>query len=191
MSLLSLRKAAPVAATPVGGACPGDLDFEAIYEAHLTYIWRAARRLGIDPADTDDVVQEVFLVAHRRLPEFEGRAQVKTWLFKILVRVVRHYFRTQRRKPGHRSSESPQDMDGLTGSSSAGPDEAAQRAEAVRVLDGLLARLDGDKREVFVLAEIEELSVVVRRLVRVSSGVDDRSGSLVEILHGSLPNSCV
>jgi len=54
------------------------------------------------PGDTDDVVQEVFVVAHRRLPEFEGRAQVRTWLLKILVRVVRQYFRTQLRKPGHR-----------------------------------------------------------------------------------------
>jgi RNA polymerase sigma-70 factor, ECF subfamily len=159
MSLLSLRKAAPAAATLPSEPDLGGFDFDAIYEANLTYIWRAARRLGIDPADTDDVVQEVFLVAHRRLPDFEGRAQVKTWLFKILVRVVRHYFRSQKRKPGHRPTESPQDLDGLRVPSE-GPGEAAERAEAVRILDRLLSRLDEDKREVFVLAEIEALSVV-------------------------------
>ncbi len=158
MSVPSLRK--PAAAVPPPDAFAAGPGFDAIYEENLTYIWRAARRLGIDPADTDDVVQEVFLVAHRRLPEFEGRAQVKTWLFKILVRVVRHYFRTQKRKPGHRPSEAPHEIDGLHAPSASSPAEAAERAEAVRILDGLLARLDADKREVFVLAEIEELSVV-------------------------------
>jgi RNA polymerase sigma-70 factor, ECF subfamily len=135
-------------------------DFERVYEDNFTYIWRAARRLGIDPADTDDVVQEVFVVAHRRLAEFEGRAQVKTWLFKILVRVVRHYFRTQSRKPGHRRDASTGDVDRLAVHSVHGPVEAAERAEAVRILDSLLSRLDEDKREVFVLAEIEQLSSV-------------------------------
>jgi RNA polymerase sigma-70 factor (ECF subfamily) len=159
MSLLSLRKAPAAVVTMPAQPCVGGFDFDAIYEANLTYIWRAARRLGIDPADTDDVVQEVFLVAHRRLSDFEGRAQVKTWLFKILVRVVRHYFRTQKRKPGHRPTESPQDLDGLRVPSD-GPAEVAERAEAVRILDRLLSRMDEDKREVFVLAEIEALSVV-------------------------------
>ncbi len=158
MSLLTLGKAPPEPSLPAR-ACPAGLDFEAVYENNLTYVWRAARRLGIDPADTDDVVQEVFLVAHRRLAEFEGRAQIKTWLFKILVRVVRHYFRSQRRKPGHRPAESPAALDVLHGSTGT-PADAAERAEAVRILDRLLARLDEDKREVFVLAEIEELSVV-------------------------------
>jgi len=135
MSVPSLRK--PAAAVPPPDAFAAGPGFDAIYEENLTYIWRAARRLGIDPADTDDVVQEVFLVAHRRLPEFEGRAQVKTWLFKILVRVVRHYFRTQKRKPGHRPSEAPHEIDGLHAPSASSPAEAAERAEAVRILDGL------------------------------------------------------
>jgi RNA polymerase sigma-70 factor (ECF subfamily) len=158
MSPLTLGKAPPELPSRAD-ACPAGLDFQEVYENNLTYVWRAARRLGIDPADTDDIVQEVFLVAHRRLPEFEGRAQVKTWLFKILVRVVRHYFRSQRRKPGHRPAESSAALDMLHGSTGT-PADAAERAEAVRILDRLLARLDEDKREVFVLAEIEELSVV-------------------------------
>jgi RNA polymerase sigma-70 factor, ECF subfamily len=158
MSLPSLPS--PLAATPSMDGCAASPAFDAIYEENLSYIWRAARRLGIDSADTDDVVQEVFLVAHRKLPEFEGRSQVKTWLFRILVRVVRHYFRAQRRKPGHRPTEAPHQIDGLQSASASGPAEVAERAEAVRILDRLLARLDEDKREVFVLAEIEELSVV-------------------------------
>jgi RNA polymerase sigma-70 factor (ECF subfamily) len=134
--------------------------FEKMYEENLKFIWRAARRLGIDPGDTDDVVQEVFVVAHRKLPSFEGRSQVKTWLLKILVHVVRHYFRTQKRKPGHRAGQAPGDLDGLRDDHNRGPAESAERRDAVRVLDNLLARMDSDKREVFVLAEIEQLSSV-------------------------------
>jgi RNA polymerase sigma-70 factor (ECF subfamily) len=163
MSLLSLRRNAAASASPEGEsptAWQAAPDFDALYEANFRFVWRAARRLGIDLADTDDVVQEVFVVAHRRLAEFEGRAQHKTWLFKILVRVVRHYFRAQRRKPGHRATVAPHELEALRDQGSGGPGEAAERADAVRVLDGILARLDADKREVFVLAEIEQLSSV-------------------------------
>ena len=159
MSLLSLRRVPTTTASP-HVSCLAIPSFENVYEENLKFVWRAARRLGIDPGDTDDVVQEVFVVAHRKLPEFEGRAQVKTWLLKILVRVVRHYFRTQQRKPGHRPARSLDDLDVLRDHQDRGPVEAAERKDAVRVLDNLLARMDSEKREVFVLAEIEELSSV-------------------------------
>jgi RNA polymerase sigma-70 factor, ECF subfamily len=163
MGLLSLSRGAVAANDPGPEARPGRQAlpaFDAVYEENFKYVWRAARRLGIDPSDTDDVVQEVFVVAHRRLPEFEGRAQVKTWLFQILVRVVRHYFRAQRRKPGHRLAGSLDALEALRDPQARGPAEAVERADAVRVLDRILGRLDADKREVFVLAEIEQLSSV-------------------------------
>jgi RNA polymerase sigma-70 factor (ECF subfamily) len=161
MSLLSLRRVTPTTASPQSGVpCLAIPSFETVYEENLKFVWRAARRLGIDSGDTDDVVQEVFVVAHRKLPEFEGRAQVKTWLLKILVRVVRHYFRTQQRKPGHRPAQTLDDLEVLRDHQDRGPAEAAERKDAVRVLDNLLARMDSEKREVFVLAEIEQLSSV-------------------------------
>lgn len=161
MSLLSLRKSSVTGLPPEsGGACRALPDFDAVYEENFKFVWRAARRLGIDPADTDDIVQEVFVIAHRRLPEFEGRAQVRTWLYKILVGVVRHHFRSRQRKPGHRPAESPDDLESLRDQRHGGPAEAVERADAVRILDGILARLDADKREVFVLAEVEQLSSV-------------------------------
>jgi RNA polymerase sigma-70 factor, ECF subfamily len=163
MSLLSRRRIPTTPTAPQaddGDACQDVPSFEAVYEENLKFVWRAARRLGIDSGDTDDIVQEVFLVAHRKLPEFEGRAQVKTWLLKIVVWVVRHYFRTQQRKPGHRPARVADDLDALRDHHTHGPAEAAERKEAIRVLDSLLARLDSEKREVFVLAEIEQLSSV-------------------------------
>ena len=133
-------------------------DFDAVYETHLDFVWRTVRRMGVRPADTDDVVQEVFFVVHRRLAEFECRAQLKTWVFKILVHVVRHYWRTHQRKPGDHATEDPAEIQTLAADHENGPAATLERVEALRVLDGLLARLDGDKREVFVLAEIEQMT---------------------------------
>jgi RNA polymerase sigma-70 factor, ECF subfamily len=133
-------------------------DFDAVYEAHLDFVWRTVRRMGVRPADTDDVVQEVFFVVHRRLAEFEGRAQLKTWVFKILVHVVRHYWRTHQRKPGDQATDEPADTQDLAADHENSPTAALERVEALRVLDGLLAHLDEDKREVFVLAEIEQMT---------------------------------
>jgi RNA polymerase sigma-70 factor (ECF subfamily) len=163
MSLLSLRRIPTTTASQQpdkGVPCQPIPSFETLYEENVKFVWRAARRLGIDSGDTDDVVQEVFVVAHRKLPEFEGRAQIKTWLLKILVRVVHHYFRTQQRKPGHRPAHALDNLDALRDQQTRGPAEVAEHKDAVRILDNLLARMDSEKREVFVLAEIEELSSV-------------------------------
>jgi RNA polymerase sigma-70 factor (ECF subfamily) len=121
-------------------------------------VWRAVRRMGVRPADADDVVQDVFVIVHRRLAEFEGRAQVKTWVFKILLHVVRHYWRTHQRKPGDRAGEDVTEMQTLMADHEKGPSASLERVEALRILDRLLATLDDDKREVFVLAEIEQMT---------------------------------
>src|SRR5215510_15295748 len=68
--------------------------FLQLYEDHFPFVWRSVRRLGTPDADVDDVVQESFVIAHRRLPDFEGRSTVKTWLFGIVVNVVRVHRRT-------------------------------------------------------------------------------------------------
>jgi RNA polymerase sigma-70 factor (ECF subfamily) len=130
--------------------------FEQVYDEHVDFVWRSAQRLGVDAAGADDVVQQVFLVVHRRLGEFEGRSSLKSWIFGILLRVARDHRRTVRRKSPH-LLHSPEDPT-LVADSSASPDEALSRAEASRVIDGLLATLDEDKRVVFVLAELEQMT---------------------------------
>lgn len=128
--------------------------FDDVYREHFAFVWRAARRLGVRDASLDDVVQEVFLVVHRRLASFEGRSSLRTWLFGITLRVARDHRRAARRRP----TEEPGgvDPDALR-AATRGPAEDAERAEAVRLLHALLDRLDDDKREVFVMAELEEL----------------------------------
>jgi RNA polymerase sigma-70 factor (ECF subfamily) len=97
-------------------------------------------------------VQDVFLVVHRRLEDFEARCSVKTWLFGIALRVAHDHHRLHRRKGGHEPLD-PGVIDG-----SPGPHEALAKAEAVRELDRILGSLDEDKRAVFILAEIEQMT---------------------------------
>jgi RNA polymerase sigma-70 factor, ECF subfamily len=134
---------------------PDAASFEDVYEQHVTFVWRSARRLGVAESAIDDVVQEIFFVVHRRLAEFEGRSSLKTWLFAIVLRVVRDHRRSLRRKSPH-LAQGPTDPDTLTDRAS-GPHEAVAKSEALRVLHELLDTLDDEKREVFVLAELEQL----------------------------------
>ncbi len=128
--------------------------FDEAYRAHFPFVWRSAKRLGVSDASLDDVVQEVFLIVHRRLGGFEGRSSLRTWLFGITLRVVRDHRRASRRRdPGPAV-----DPDTL-GATGPGPGEDAQKAEAVRLLHALLDELPDERREIFVMAELEQISI--------------------------------
>lgn len=127
--------------------------FENVYETYFPYVWRSVQRLGVSDGAVDDVVQEVFMVVHRRLAEFEGRSTLKTWLYGIALRVARAH----RAKSRASREAPPAAIDHVRAPDSSRPDAHAENAEAARVVNALLASLDEDQREVFVLAELEEL----------------------------------
>jgi RNA polymerase sigma-70 factor (ECF subfamily) len=141
---------------PFAGAPAAAASFDEIYDEYVDFVWRSAHRLGVHRDAVEDVVQHVFIVVHRRLADFEGRSSVRTWLFSILLHVVRDHRRTLRRKSPHASLDTA-DPDTLA-EPAAGPDEALERAEASRIVDGLLEELEGDKRVVFVMAELEQMT---------------------------------
>ena len=124
--------------------------FESVYEAHFDFVWRSLRRLGVPAPSLEDAVQDLFIVVCRRLGEFQGRASVKTWLFSIAIRVAKEHTRRQARQRLDALSQAPQGP--------RLPSEHAAEAEAVALLDQLLAEMDEDKRAVFVMAELEEMS---------------------------------
>lgn len=133
--------------------------FAEVYEKYFPFVWRSARRLGTAEEGVDDVVQEVFVIVHRRLTEFEGRSSLKTWLFGIVHNVVRAQRRGLRaRQPQSTDMDRRTDPETVT-DTAPGPYEAFSNAEAARVVDGLLEALDDDKRAVFVLAELEQMPV--------------------------------
>lgn len=150
---LSLPLGSPGEASGDETAARARPSFDDVYEQTFDFAWRSARRLGVAESAIDDVVQDAFLVVHRRLPEFEGRSSPKTWVFAILLRVVSEHRRTLRRKGGH--AELP-DPDALAGSG-AEPGAALEQREASALLHALLDTLDDEKRTVLVLADLEEM----------------------------------
>jgi RNA polymerase sigma-70 factor, ECF subfamily len=130
------------------------MDFSDVYAQNFDFVWRNVQRLGVPPSAADDAVQDVFIVAHRRLAEFEGRSSIRTWLFAILRRVARDH-----RPTGREQAIDPGDLAELGGSLTDGPFEAVADAEAARLLRGLLQQIDEHKREAFILVDLEQMSV--------------------------------
>jgi RNA polymerase sigma-70 factor (ECF subfamily) len=127
------------------------LSFRDVYRAHHAYVWRCLLRLGVDDAAVDDAVQDVFIVVHRKLDDFEGRAQIKTWLFAIARRVALRYRDRAKRK------QHDDECGDETASPTGNPDVALSHTEALRRLQDWLDELDDDKRVVFVLSEFEQM----------------------------------
>jgi RNA polymerase sigma-70 factor (ECF subfamily) len=135
--------------------------FEEVYAEHFAFVWRSVRRLGVATSAVDDVVQDVFVVVHRRLEDFEALSSMKTWLFGIVLRVVRDHRRSLKRKPAQLGGAAvvDPDVDRVHDASAPGPHEQVAEREAVRTLHALLDELDDDKRAVLVLAELEQMTV--------------------------------
>jgi RNA polymerase sigma-70 factor (ECF subfamily) len=133
--------------------------FDQVYADTFPAVWRMVRRLGIVDSAVEDVVQEVYLTVFRKLEQFEGRCAVKTWVLGIVIRVVNNYRRVRRRKgAGHAVTSLVADPD-LVADSGLDAHEQLRRAEAARVVHDLIGELDDDKAAVFVLVELEGLSV--------------------------------
>ena len=127
-------------------------DIARLYEAHARQVWRTLLRLGVTEAFVEDCVQDVFLTAHQRLPEFQGRSAPGTWLVGIAVRVAANARRAVQRRGvvqlvGHDLVDP-----------SRGPDERVDQHRALLELEQVLARLPEDQREVVVLIDLEQLT---------------------------------
>ena len=146
---------------PVGGRCgePYGLadagqGVTAIYEEHFDFVWRSLRRLGVPLSAVDDATQDVFVVVHRRLSEFEGKSRLRTWLFSIALNVAQHYRRALARRPQQLGAELDEESVDV---GSASPQDETLRAEAARLVQSLLESLDDEKRAVLVLAHLEQM----------------------------------
>ncbi len=124
--------------------------FESVYRQQFAGVWRVLRRMGVRPAQLDDATQDVFLVVHRRLREYEERGSPRSWLYAIALRVASDY----RRRSTRRHTEPLHDVVDPAPS----PARQSERRESVRLLHELLSQLDEEKRTVFVLVELEQLS---------------------------------
>jgi len=126
------------------------------YERYARFVLRTARRLGTPPEEIEDVAQEVFSIAFRKMDRFR-EGQLSTWLYRICSNRVQHHHRARRvrwafaRVLGSGAS-------GSLGSEPGLQERELTRQEDERQFSEILARMSPKKREVLVLFEIEGLS---------------------------------
>lgn len=135
---------ADVAADAAGG---DPLAAAALVRATQSDVWRLCVALG-DRATADDLTQETYLRAFGSLHRFENRSSVRTWLLSIARRVCADAVRSRRRR---RLTLLQDDADLETLLQDRAP--ADDVAEGATVAD-LMARLDPDRREAFVLTQL-------------------------------------
>src|SRR3954452_12061548 len=110
---------------------PGPMVFEEVYDVHFEFVWRSLRQLGVAEHDASDAAQDVFIVVHSKLAEFEGRSKMATWLFGICIRVA-----AGRRRLAHVRREVP-GVDGVDDATDESADVAAEaeRREGLALLE--------------------------------------------------------
>jgi len=151
----------------VRAARNGDLDaFDLLVKRHERRIYGLARRLTGSDHDAQDVTQQTFLSAVKNLSGFRGAAAFSTWLTTIAANTA---FKLARKRRGLPTTS----LDAATDFGEDGriphpeyiadwreaPDRLAQRAETHRLLDAAIAELDPGHRAVFLLRDVEDLSV--------------------------------
>lgn len=135
-------------------ARPGrEIDVGALFGDHAPFLLRTVERLTGSGDRAEDVVQRVFLIAHQKRHTLTDPEDVRGWLYRVMVNVLRHDRRSiaRRIRLGNRlQAESVPDE-------SASPDEELQRRERGARVRATVAKLPFKLREVFVLYELEEV----------------------------------
>jgi RNA polymerase sigma-70 factor (ECF subfamily) len=132
----------------------GDLGaFEELYRLHAGRLYSVALRLVGNPADAEDLLQEIFLAAHRKLDTFRGESALGTWLYRLATNLCLDHLRS-------RSGRSRQVTDALDDDAGLPDPSSATLAEQTVTkmdLERALARLPEGCRAAFVLHDVEGL----------------------------------
>jgi RNA polymerase sigma-70 factor, ECF subfamily len=150
-----LRTGAKGGVSPVGGSPAPDLvePFAAAFETYVPFAWSVLGLLGVPAADVPDVCQEVFLVLHRRWSEIDATRPMKSWLYGVCVRKAAEYRRHHHARLEVATAQPPE------GRVEASAEDIVDQRWASRLLAQVLDQLDDNRRAVFVLYEIEDLSL--------------------------------
>lgn len=137
------------------GVSAASIAFDKLVSEHLDFVWRSLRRFGVPQAEVDDATQQVFLVANDKLTSIKPGSE-RSFLIAVATRVASHARRSNVRREAARQrfSESP-----TTATEAPSPEHLMQRLEARDLLDRVLDQMPADLRSVFVLFELEELSI--------------------------------
>lgn len=139
--------------------------FEELMRRHNGRLFRVARAILKDDAEAEDALQEAYLDAYRHAGDFRGASQPATWLTRIVINHALMRARRQKRErvvipfaaPGADGNPLPDDA--MTDSTSESPATATLRGEVRRILERRIDELPLGFRTVFVMREIEDMSV--------------------------------
>jgi RNA polymerase sigma-70 factor, ECF subfamily len=146
-------------ATPLVRARQGDEDaFAALVQQHSRRVFQLAFRMMRNEQDAEDVVQECFLRAYRRLGGFEARADFGTWLYRIAANCALDMMRSRGHRP-HTNTTALDEAAQLPETTSPGPDRLAESAEIDRLVTGALDDLTAIERAAFTLRHHEGRSI--------------------------------
>jgi len=124
-----------------------------LFEEHAEFVCRSLRRLGVLEADLDDTLQEVFLVVHKRRATYRDLGRARSWLYSICTRVVKAQRRRRIRRRENLVSEPPLVQ------VAASQEQRVETSQALVLGNQLLGLLTEDQRAVFVLYEVEDMSM--------------------------------
>jgi RNA polymerase sigma-70 factor (ECF subfamily) len=136
--------------------------FEELIKRHTTMIFRIAMHITGSGEDAEDVVQDAFLKAFQHLQHFEERARFSTWLTRIAVNEALTKLRRSRRSPTISIDEEADESMSL-GDRIAdwrpNPEQSYNASQFRELLQEALASLPDHQRVVFLLRDIEGLSI--------------------------------
>jgi RNA polymerase sigma-70 factor (ECF subfamily) len=126
--------------------------FRALFEENFGFVWNALRRLGVAEADREDLANEVFFRVYKVIDKYDRTKPARPWLMAFAARVASEHRRRARYRAevSHESPEAP--------APSSAPENALVRAEQRAILAEAMDALDPDKRTVFVMHDLEELT---------------------------------
>lgn len=141
--------------------------FETLMRRYNGKLFRIARAIVKDDAEAEDVLQDAYLDAYKQIGEFRGEAQLSTWLTRIVINHALMRLRKQKRERvvvpfrsgNDRSAERGPHESEVVDHRAESPTDASMRAEARRMLECRIDELPIAFRTVFVMREIEDMTV--------------------------------
>lgn len=132
--------------------------FRDVFATHADRLYRLAVGVLGDSDDAEDAVQEAFISLARHLDQFDGRARLGTWLYRVTYNEALQRLRRPDRQPDRRPVGLEATGDRLSGNAGADPEASARHAELRRELDRALSGLSDGLRAAYLLRDVEGLS---------------------------------
>lgn len=127
-----------------------EASFREIFDEHHTFVFRSLLHLGVPDAAADDAVQEVFVVVHRKLREYDPALPLRAWLWGIARHVASNQRRSFTRDQRLREALASEPIDV--------PDVSLERARELRLVRDILMAMEDPLRDVLALSDIEGMT---------------------------------